>query len=73
MAVLATKMSRKLQLQLDAGIIDGKQKFVNRNYSNLKPAATNANLHNLALTIAGLQSKSLIYINVIDTDQLTEE
>lgn len=72
MAVERTKGKKELLLDFDGGIIGGKQKIVQKKYSNIATNALDANVHAVAVIIQTLQMKDLIKISVRDTDLLTE-
>ena len=73
MDVIRTKGKKELLLDFDGGIFNGKMKTIQKKYSNIATSALDANVHAVAVAIVGLQTKSLLSINVRDTDLLTEE
>lgn len=73
MAVIGIKDTIRLQIELDAGLIEGKQYKVTRNYNNIRPAITNEKAHQLGLILAGLQEKSVLRFNLNEITTLTEE
>jgi len=73
MAVVGSKEKLTLKLELDAGIVDGKQKIQSKMLSNVKTSAVDDNLHGVAVALAGLQNKPLLKVKRIEETLLTEE
>lgn len=73
MAIIATKEKMALKLELDAGVVDGKQRVKAKTLNNIKNNAADDNLHGTALTLASLQSKALLKVKRVEETQLTEE
>jgi len=73
MAIIGTKEKLALRLELDAGVVDGKQKIQSKVLSNVKTSAADENLHGTATVLAVLQSKSLINVKRVEETLLTEE
>ncbi len=73
MAVIGIKERLSLKLELDDGLVDGKQKVKSKTLNNIKVDALDANLHGTALALAGLQAKSLLKVKRIEETALTEE
>lgn len=62
-----------LKIELDGGVVDGRQKINSKSFSKIKTDVTNEDLHGTAATMAELQEKDLVGIKRIQTSQLTEE
>lgn len=62
-----------LKLELDDGIVAGKQKISSKSFSQIKTDALDENLYNAATTISGLQDKDLMKVKRIDTTNLIQE
>ena len=73
MAMIRTKEKKELILELDGGVVNGKQKLVQKRFSNIVSNASDEKIYTVAIAIVGLQEKSLLKVNVRDTDLLTEE
>ncbi|WFA08698.1 DUF1659 domain-containing protein [Tissierella sp. Yu-01] len=73
MAIIGTKEKMALKLELDAGIVDGKQKITSKVFNNVKPTALDDNLHLAATELAGLQNKDLLKVKRVEETLLTEE
>lgn len=54
--------SKALVLQLDGGIVDGKQRLINRTFSNVKETATDEKLKESAEILMGLQERDLLKV-----------
>lgn len=73
MAIISTKEKLTLKLDLDAGIVDGKQRTKAKTLNNIKTTVEDSNLYGTALALAGLQSKSLLKVKRVEETMLTEE
>ncbi len=73
MAVIGIKERLSLKLELDDGLVDGKQKVKSKTLNNVKVNALDDNLHGAALALAGLQSKSLLKVKRVEETALTAE
>lgn len=72
MAIQAIAEKLTLKLELDGGIVDGKQKIKHKSFSKIKTDAANEALHGTAATMADLQEKNLMAIKKIETSELAE-
>lgn len=72
MAVAKEVVKRELILELDGGVILGKQTTVQKRYTNINIAATDDNLLSAGQILSGLQEKALFNILVRDTESLEE-
>ena len=73
MAIIGTKEKLALRLELDGGIVDGKQKIQSKVLNNVKTDAVDENLHATAVALVSLQSKSLLKVKRVEETLLTEE
>ena len=71
MANIKEKIS--LKLELDNGVVDGKQKVLSKSFGRVNTAAGDMNLFNAATAIGGLQEKPLLKIQKIETTTLLNE
>lgn len=71
MASIKEKIS--LKLELDNGVVDGKQKVLSKSFARVNTAAEDTNLFNAATAIGGLQEKSLLKIQKIETTTLSND
>lgn len=72
MAIIATKLSKDLQIGYDYGVIDGKQTIKTRSYGVI-PSATDQKTFELATAISSLCDKQLVNVNVRDISGLANE
>lgn len=73
MAVTNKTEKVTLKLELDGGIVEGKQKVVSKSFANVNLAALDQNLHGAATELAGLQKKGLLKVKRIEETSLIEE
>lgn len=73
MAIQAISEKVSLKIELDGGIVNGKQKINHKSFSKIKTDAANEDLHGTATTMAGLQERELVAIKKIETSELTED
>lgn len=73
MAIIATKEKSTLRLELDNGIVDGKQKTLSKSFTKVKTDAADEDVHGTAVAIADLQSKDLIRVKKIEEVSLISE
>jgi hypothetical protein len=73
MAMETVKEKLALKLELDGGMVNGKQKTLSKTFSQIKTTADDANLHAAATAIAGLQEKSLLKVQKVETTSLISE
>ncbi|GMB08671.1 DUF1659 domain-containing protein [Thermolongibacillus altinsuensis] len=63
----------QLRLVFESGMTeDGKPLYKNKNYSNIKPTATESSLFSVAQALASLQSASLAHVQRTDFHVLGE-
>ncbi|TFZ41448.1 DUF1659 domain-containing protein [Soehngenia longivitae] len=63
---------KSLKLELDGGVVDGKQKIDSKTYSNISLSATDENILSAGELISGLQEKALINVKRIEEAIITE-
>jgi hypothetical protein len=74
MAVIANQLDSKLKLVFNAGIDEeNKDIMKNKTFANVKPAVTNENLYNLAVSMSDLQSYTLSKIVRYEEYQISSE
>lgn len=62
-----------LRLELDGGIVAGKQKVSPKSFSQIKTDVTDENLYNTATVLASLQEKDLMKVKRVETTNLIED
>ncbi len=73
MAIQSIAEKVTLKIELDGGIINGKQKINSKSFSKIKTDAQNEDLHETASVMASLQEKDLVSIKRVETSALTED
>jgi hypothetical protein len=74
MAIIANQADSKLKLVFNAGIDEeNKDIMKNKTFANVKPAVTNENIYNLAVSMSDLQSYTLSKIVRYEEYQLSNE
>ncbi|WP_019230372.1 DUF1659 domain-containing protein [Sedimentibacter sp. B4] len=74
MAVIANQADSKLKLVFNAGLDEENKDIIkNKTFANVKPAVTNDNLYNLAVSMSDLQSYTLSKIVRYEEYQLSNE
>lgn len=74
MAVIANQADSKLKLMFNAGLDEENNDIMkNKTFANVKPAVTNENLYNLAVSMSNLQSYTLSKIVRYEEYQLSNE
>jgi len=59
MALTTEPLGKKMQLRSNHGIVDGKEKITARTYNDVRDAATDQDIYDVAQIIAGLQEPTL--------------
>lgn len=72
MAIQAIAEKVLLKIELDGGIVDGKQKVNYKSFSKIKTNAPDEDLHGTATSMAELQEKDLVAIKKIETSELAD-
>ncbi len=70
MAIHNLKEKLTLKLELDGGMVEGKQKYIGKSFSQIKPDAEDQGLYNTASALSGLQTKDLINVKKIETSSI---
>ncbi len=73
MAINAVKEKSTLRLELDNGLVDGRQRVLSKNYSKVKNDASDEGLHGTAIVIAELQSKDLLRVKKVEETLLVSD
>lgn len=73
MAIETIKEKMTLRLELDGGVVAGKQKVDSKSFTQIKTTALDDALYGTATTIAGLQEKNLLKVKRIETVNLVQE
>ncbi|MBC8590069.1 DUF1659 domain-containing protein [Wansuia hejianensis] len=73
MAIITVKEKTSLKLELDGGIVDGKQKIQSKSYNNVKTTAADEDLHSAAISLGGLYDKELLNVKKVEETSLTNE
>ncbi|WP_422486360.1 DUF1659 domain-containing protein [Gudongella sp. DL1XJH-153] len=71
MAIEVMAEKKTLKLELDAGIVDGRQRISSKSYSNVKLDATDDNIHVSGETLAGLQNLPLMKVKKVEESVIT--
>ena len=73
MAIQTLKEKLTLRLELDGGIVDGKQKIKGKSFTQIKPTAEDEALYNTASVLSSLQSKDLLKVKKVETTSIFNE
>lgn len=73
MAVITNKEKVTLKLELDGGIVNGRQRTTSKNINNMKLDASDEAIHGTGLALSSLQSKDLFKIKKIEELALKED
>lgn len=73
MAISTVKERLSLKLELDGGIVNGRQRIQAKTLNNVKTDAADENLFNTAVVLAGLQNKDLLKVKRVEETALVEE
>lgn len=71
--ITSVKEKMALRLELDNGVVDGKQKIQSKTLNNVKTTAADENLHGVATVLASLQNKDLLKVKRVEETVLVEE
>lgn len=72
MAIEVKTEKKTLKVELDAGVVDGKQKISTRSFNNVKVDATDENIHACGEVLADLQEMELMRLKKVEESVLTE-
>lgn len=73
MAVITNKERVTLKLELDGGIVDGRQRVTSKSINNMKLDATDEGIHGTGVALTSLQSKDVLKIKKVEELTLIEE
>ncbi|MFA5575920.1 MAG: DUF1659 domain-containing protein [Tissierellaceae bacterium] len=73
MAIGNLKEKMTLRLELDGGMVEGKQKILPRSFSQIKADANDEALYSTAVALSGLQTKDLLKVKRIEVTSLWED
>jgi hypothetical protein len=73
MAIEVMAEKKTLKLELDAGVVDGRQRISSKSYSNVKLDATDDNIHASGEVLAGLQTLPLMKVKKVEESIITNE
>ena len=62
-----------LKLELDNGIVDGKQKIQSKTFNKVRTDVADEDLHGVGVILADLQSKELLKVKKVDEVTLVSE
>lgn len=72
MAVEAVVKSVKLQIRYLGQVLNGRQTYITKTYSKVKPEASDQDIYDVAGTIAGLQTNAVYSISKAEDSELIE-
>lgn len=61
-----------LRLELDAGVVDGKQRIIARNFTAKTLDMTDEEIYTAGTSIGQLQKRDLLTVNRVDTIKITQ-
>ncbi|MCK9444032.1 MAG: DUF1659 domain-containing protein [Tissierellaceae bacterium] len=73
MAIENFKEKMTLRLELDGGMVDGKQKVTPKSFSQIKADADDEALYNTAVALSGLQTRDLLKVKKIEVTSIWED
>ena len=73
MAIKNLKENITLRLELDAGVVNGKQTISSKSFTQIKTTATDEALYSAATTIADLQEKDLLKVKRLEVTSIFNE
>lgn len=73
MAIIANKERLTLKLELDGGIVDGRQRISTKSINNMKLASSDDAIHGTGLALTSLQNKDVLKIKKVEEMTLREE
>lgn len=72
MAVEAMVKGVKLQIKYLGQVVDGRQTYITKTYSKVKPEAPDQDIYDVAEVIAGLQTNAIYSISKTEDSELVE-
>ena len=73
MTTTATLEKKSLILAFDGGVVDGKQKLINKTFNNINDQATDEKLYSTANLLASVQERDLLEINKREVSSIHQE
>lgn len=73
MAIISSKERVTLKLELDAGVVDGRQRVASKSINNVKLEASDQAIHGTGLALTNLQNKDVLKIKKVEELLLIEE
>ena len=73
MAIKTNREKLTLRLELDGGVINGKQKVNSKSFTQIKTTAEDQALFDTASAIAGLQEKDLLRVKRVEITSISQE
>lgn len=71
MAIEVMTEKRTLKLELDAGVVDGRQRTSTKSYSNVKLDATDEGIHTCGEALSSLQELPLMKLKKVEESVIT--
>lgn len=72
MAVEAVVKSVKLQIRYLGQVVNGRQTYITKTYSKVKPEASDQDIYDVAGVLAGLQTNAVYSISKAEDSELIE-
>lgn len=72
MAIEVSTEKRTMKLELDAGLVDGKQRISTKSYSNVKLDATDQGIYTCGQALSGLQDLPLMKLKKVEESTITD-
>ncbi|MEW8974255.1 MAG: DUF1659 domain-containing protein [Tissierellaceae bacterium] len=73
MAISTVKEKVILKLELDNGVVEGKQKIKSKSFNGINTDATDEALHGTGIILADLQKNDLLKVKRVEELTLVEE
>lgn len=73
MALTEYKKDSKLRIDLDGGVVGNKNVVKSKTYSKVKAETASADLYDVAVSLAGLQSMPLLKVKRLEEIELEQE
>ena len=73
MALKEFKKDSKLRIDLDGGVVGNKNVVKSKTYSKVKAETASTDLYDVAVSLAGLQSMSLLKVKRLEEIELEQE
>lgn len=73
MAVVGIKEKSVLKLELDAGLVDGKQRIKTKSFNKVKTNASDEGLFGTGMALGELHASQVLRVKRVEETLLTEE